>query len=80
MDINYAQETNVHQVLVPCIVFFIVSPFLVGTRLWSRMRKGGRLGPADYTVLAALVSLPPLPPAVAPLIVPRCSRCRQAES
>ncbi|KAI0128286.1 hypothetical protein BJ170DRAFT_322745 [Xylariales sp. AK1849] len=47
-------ETNAHLIYASVGVFFVVCPLLVGTRLWSRMRKGGNLGSDDFTILAAL--------------------------
>ncbi|KAK3940243.1 hypothetical protein QBC46DRAFT_341802 [Diplogelasinospora grovesii] len=51
---NKPGDTNAHMIYVPVIIFSIVCPFLTGLRVWSRLRKGGRLGPDDYFILAAL--------------------------
>ncbi|KAI1213372.1 uncharacterized protein F4807DRAFT_456715 [Annulohypoxylon truncatum] len=47
-------ETNVEMIYVPVAVFLAICPVVVGTRIWSRMGNGGKLGPDDYTILVAL--------------------------
>ncbi|KAK3358071.1 hypothetical protein B0T25DRAFT_176443 [Lasiosphaeria hispida] len=51
---NLPGPSNAYMIYVPVIVFAVVSPLLCGLRLWSRFRKGGRLGADDYVILAAL--------------------------
>ncbi|KAL1873469.1 hypothetical protein VTK73DRAFT_917 [Phialemonium thermophilum] len=43
-----------YMIYVPVIVFAIVCPSLVTLRVWSRLRKGGKLGPDDYCILSSL--------------------------
>ncbi|KAH6654872.1 hypothetical protein BKA67DRAFT_624235 [Truncatella angustata] len=47
-------ETDSALIYIPTGIFLFFCPLLVGTRLWSRMRKGGKIGADDYTVLASL--------------------------
>ncbi|KAK9777181.1 hypothetical protein AB5N19_12290 [Seiridium cardinale] len=48
-------ETNSALIFIPCGIFLFLCPLLVGTRLWSRMRNSGHIGPDDYTILASLM-------------------------
>ena len=59
MDItgNTPGETNAHQVRVPCIVFFAVTPVFVAIRLWSRLHWRSGLGWDDWTAVVSFVSL-----------------------
>jgi hypothetical protein len=41
---------------IPIAVFLIISPLVVGLRVWSRLRKGGKLGPDDYVIFGALAA------------------------
>lgn len=52
--------SNAHLVYIPSAVFVVICPVLVGLRIWTRLRKGGKLGPDDWTAIAALVSGPSL--------------------
>ncbi|KAH8674315.1 hypothetical protein BX600DRAFT_433899 [Xylariales sp. PMI_506] len=52
---NYATQSNAHEIYVPVGIFLVLCPTIVGTRIWSRMRKGGNLGADDFTVVAALM-------------------------
>ncbi|KAI1442376.1 hypothetical protein F5Y02DRAFT_262375 [Annulohypoxylon stygium] len=47
-------ETNSEMIYVPVAVFLVICPIVVGTRIWSRLRNGGKLGPDDYTILVSL--------------------------
>ncbi|KAI0841816.1 hypothetical protein F5Y06DRAFT_285265 [Hypoxylon sp. FL0890] len=47
-------ETNAVTIYVPAIVFLVICPIVVGTRIWARMGGGGKLGPDDYTILVSL--------------------------
>ncbi|KAI0883578.1 uncharacterized protein GGS22DRAFT_195248 [Annulohypoxylon maeteangense] len=47
-------ETNSEMIYVPVGVFLAICPVIVGTRIWSRMSNGGRLGADDYTILVSL--------------------------
>ncbi|KAI1458267.1 hypothetical protein F4805DRAFT_466886 [Annulohypoxylon moriforme] len=47
-------ETNSEMIYVPVGVFLAICPVVVGTRVWSRIGNGGKLGPDDYTILVAL--------------------------
>lgn len=49
-------QSNSALIYVPCGIFLFLCPLLVGTRLWSRTKKGGQIGADDYTILASLVS------------------------
>lgn len=50
-------DNNAHMIYIPVGVFAILSPLLVGLRTWARLRKGGKMGADDYTIIAALVSI-----------------------
>lgn len=50
-----ASETRAHTIYVPVAVFLVVCPLFVGARLWARLRKGGKLGADDATILTSLV-------------------------
>lgn len=50
-------KSNADLIYIPCGIFLFFCPLLVGTRLWSRIRKGGHPGADDYTILASLVGL-----------------------
>ncbi|KAI2464683.1 hypothetical protein F4781DRAFT_58118 [Annulohypoxylon bovei var. microspora] len=47
-------ESNVEMIYAPVGVFLAICPVIVGTRIWSRIGNGGKLGPDDYTILVAL--------------------------
>ncbi|KAI1844440.1 hypothetical protein JX266_009327 [Neoarthrinium moseri] len=53
VNASFLGESNASLIYIPCGVFFVLSPLLVGTRLWSRMRNGGSLGADDYTIMAS---------------------------
>ncbi|KAF7553954.1 hypothetical protein G7046_g6952 [Stylonectria norvegica] len=46
---------NARLLYIPIAVFGVICPALVGTRLWSRLRKHGKLGPDDHTIFLALM-------------------------
>lgn len=48
-------ESNARLVVIPGIVFCVLSPLIVGVRFWSRMRVQGSLGWDDWTILCSLV-------------------------
>ncbi|KAF7533940.1 hypothetical protein G7054_g6651 [Neopestalotiopsis clavispora] len=47
-------KSNADLIYISCGIFLFFCPLLVGTRLWSRIRKGGHPGADDYTILASL--------------------------
>lgn len=49
-------ESHAATIYIPAAVFLAVCPIIVGTRIWSRVGNGGKMGPDDYTILVALVS------------------------
>lgn len=52
---TFNDDSNSMLIYIPCGIFLCLCPLLVGTRLWSRTRKGGRIGIDDFTILASLV-------------------------
>lgn len=54
---NQEGPSRAHMIYVPVVVFSIICPLLIGLRIWSRLRKGGKLGSDDYSIIASLVSL-----------------------
>jgi hypothetical protein len=53
---NLPGPSKAQMIYVPVGVFTVICPLLVGLRFWARLRKGGKLGPDDYSITAALVS------------------------
>ncbi|KAI1769995.1 hypothetical protein F4818DRAFT_446722 [Hypoxylon cercidicola] len=53
-DDRLHHESNADTIYIPVIVFLAICPLVVGTRIWSRMGSGGRLGADDYTILVSL--------------------------
>ncbi|XXH05265.1 hypothetical protein Hte_011690 [Hypoxylon texense] len=53
-DDRWYHESNASTIYIPVIVFLAICPLVVGTRVWSRMGNGGRLGVDDYTILVSL--------------------------
>ncbi|KAI1486441.1 hypothetical protein F5X96DRAFT_682013 [Biscogniauxia mediterranea] len=53
-DVNSSTDNNAPLVYTPAWIFLFICPIVVGTRIWSRTRKGGKLGADDYTILASL--------------------------
>ncbi|KAI1102561.1 hypothetical protein F4804DRAFT_261064 [Jackrogersella minutella] len=47
-------ESHAGTIYVPVGVFLAICPIIVGTRIWSRIGNGGKLGPDDYTILVSL--------------------------
>ncbi|KAI8962143.1 hypothetical protein F5Y11DRAFT_324019 [Daldinia sp. FL1419] len=47
-------DTNSEMIYVPVGIFLAICPIVVGTRLWSRVGNGGRLGADDWTILISL--------------------------
>ncbi|KAI2617221.1 hypothetical protein GGS26DRAFT_585325 [Hypomontagnella submonticulosa] len=47
-------ESHAATIYIPAAVFLAVCPIIVGTRIWSRVGNGGKMGPDDYTILVAL--------------------------
>ncbi|KAH9906431.1 hypothetical protein F4778DRAFT_648835 [Xylariomycetidae sp. FL2044] len=47
-------ESNAALIYIPCFIFLIVAPLVVGLRIGSRMRKASKLGPDDYMILVSL--------------------------
>ncbi|KAI1828276.1 hypothetical protein F4861DRAFT_174432 [Xylaria intraflava] len=52
--INPHIHDNGHLIYIPAWIFLFLCPVVVGTRIWSRKRTSGHLGPDDYTILASL--------------------------
>ncbi|KAI1261870.1 hypothetical protein F5Y18DRAFT_430632 [Xylariaceae sp. FL1019] len=50
-----SSDDNTPIILIPACLFLVLCPIVVSTRIWSRRRTGGKLGPDDYTILASLV-------------------------
>jgi hypothetical protein len=50
-------DNHASMLYIPIAVFGVLSPALVGIRVWSRLRNRGKLGIDDYTILASLVRL-----------------------
>lgn len=44
-------------VYIPAIIFLVLSPLVVALRVWARLRQGGKMGPDDWTAIAALVNI-----------------------
>ncbi|KAI5863307.1 hypothetical protein GGS23DRAFT_604921 [Durotheca rogersii] len=53
-DSTALTETNAMLIYIPVGVFLVICPLVVGTRIWSRVVNGGRLGIDDYTILVSL--------------------------
>ncbi|KAI1768928.1 hypothetical protein GGR53DRAFT_462009 [Hypoxylon sp. FL1150] len=53
-DDDFYSESNAGTIYIPVIVFLVICPLVVGTRVWSRMGSGGRLGADDFTILVSL--------------------------
>ncbi|KAI0379556.1 hypothetical protein F5Y04DRAFT_271863 [Hypomontagnella monticulosa] len=47
-------NSNAGMIYIPAVVFLAICPIIVGTRIWSRIGTGGKLGPDDYTILVSL--------------------------
>ncbi|KAH9990140.1 hypothetical protein F4779DRAFT_610148 [Xylariaceae sp. FL0662B] len=54
MDAARAAESNAYMVHVPVSVFLAICPTAVGTRIWSRLGNGCKLGTDDYAILVSL--------------------------
>ncbi|KAI0142963.1 hypothetical protein GGR57DRAFT_508431 [Xylariaceae sp. FL1272] len=54
-EVDASPDDNTPIILIPAYLFLILCPIAVTTRIWSRRRTGGKLGPDDYTILASLV-------------------------
>ncbi|RDW56811.1 hypothetical protein BP5796_12878 [Coleophoma crateriformis] len=48
---NKPGANNASEVVVPCIVFFVLAPIFVALRIWSRVRTKVGLGYDDWTIL-----------------------------
>jgi hypothetical protein len=51
-------ESHASMVKAPAIVFFVLTPIVVGTRFWSRIQFKAAIGPDDWIILASFVSHP----------------------
>lgn len=49
-------DNNAYLVYIPAAIFVVICPVLMSMRIWARLRKGGKLGPDDWTAVTALVS------------------------
>ncbi|KAI0908786.1 hypothetical protein F4823DRAFT_466718 [Ustulina deusta] len=54
VDINTSSGDNGPLISIPSWIFAFLCPIIVGTRIWSRQRAGGRLGADDYTIIVSL--------------------------
>ncbi|KAI1364770.1 hypothetical protein F5Y08DRAFT_328499 [Xylaria arbuscula] len=45
---------NSPMIYIPAWIFVFLCPIIVGTRIWSRQRSGGRLGADDHTIIVSL--------------------------
>ncbi|KAK3987647.1 integral membrane protein [Cladorrhinum sp. PSN332] len=54
---NLPGDSRAYQIQAPCIVFFVLTPFFVGVRLWARikLRGWGGLGWDDLSIVTAAV-------------------------
>ncbi|EEY19809.1 integral membrane protein [Verticillium alfalfae VaMs.102] len=52
---NGSGETNANQVVVPCIVFFALTPIFIIIRLWSRIATRSTIGADDWTIMVSFV-------------------------
>lgn len=43
-------------VYIPSAIFVVICPIVVALRVWARLRSG-KMGPDDWTAIAALVSI-----------------------
>ncbi|PHH84736.1 hypothetical protein CDD83_1475 [Cordyceps sp. RAO-2017] len=48
-------DNNAHLLYIPSAVFTVLCPTIVALRLWARLRPGGKMGPDDWTAIAALI-------------------------
>ncbi|KAL9941172.1 hypothetical protein D7B24_009033 [Verticillium nonalfalfae] len=53
--VNGSGETNANQVVVPCIVFFALTPIFIIIRLWSRIATRSTIGADDWTIMVSFV-------------------------
>ncbi|KAI2465136.1 integral membrane protein [Annulohypoxylon bovei var. microspora] len=53
MDDNIQVDTNVVDIEVPCIVFFVLTPIFLVIRISSRVKTGSGLGWDDYTIMVS---------------------------
>ncbi|KAI0802401.1 hypothetical protein GGR55DRAFT_451446 [Xylaria sp. FL0064] len=53
-EVNAVSGDNGPIIFIPAWIFAFLCPIVVGTRIWSRQRSGGRLGADDYTILVSL--------------------------
>ncbi|KAI1422054.1 hypothetical protein F5Y12DRAFT_658377 [Xylaria sp. FL1777] len=53
-EVNASSGDNGPIIYMPAWIFAFLCPLVVGTRIWSRQRSGGRLGADDYTILVSL--------------------------
>jgi hypothetical protein len=59
---NKPGPNNAQMIYIPVAVFGVICPLLVALRIWSRLRKGGKMGADDYLILASLVRQQCRPP------------------
>lgn len=53
---NGSGESNANQVVIPCIVFFALTPIFIIIRLWSRIATRSTIGADDWTIMVSFVS------------------------
>ncbi|CRK25035.1 hypothetical protein BN1723_013500 [Verticillium longisporum] len=52
---NGSGESNANQVVIPCIVFFALTPIFIIIRLWSRIATRSTIGADDWTIMVSFV-------------------------
>ncbi len=52
---GHAEETTGYKITIPCAVFMVLCPIVVGIRVWARISKVGKLQSEDWVLLLALV-------------------------
>ncbi|KAI0160000.1 integral membrane protein [Hypoxylon sp. FL1284] len=52
---SLSEDNNIVDILVPCIVFFALTPVFLAIRLLSRLKTGSGLGRDDSTIIASWV-------------------------
>ncbi|KAI1452424.1 integral membrane protein [Annulohypoxylon moriforme] len=55
MDDSIKIDTNVVDIEVPCIVFFVLTPIFLVVRISSRLKTGSGLGWDDYTIIVSWI-------------------------
>jgi hypothetical protein len=45
-----------YTVFIPSVVFLVITPLVIITRIWSRLSMNAKLGADDWTIIVAAVS------------------------